>query len=47
MEINFKDRTMNIPGCSEWTEEKWERFAAAIGATLVPLSEESKEGEDE
>ena len=44
MEINFGERTMNIPGCSEWTEEQWEKFAAAIGATLVPLSEE-EEGE--
>jgi hypothetical protein len=40
MEINFKDHTMTIPGCGQWTEEKWERLAEAIGATLGPRPED-------
>ena len=37
---------LNVPGCNEWTEEQWERFAAAIGATLRPISEEKKGNEE-
>ncbi len=40
-------QNLNVPGCSKWTEEQWERLANAIGATLVPRSEENEEnGED-
>ncbi len=39
-------QNLNVPGCSKWTEEQWERLSAAIGATLVPISEEKKEPEE-
>ena len=38
---------LNVPGCDKWTEEEWERLAAAIGATLVPLSEEEEGNSEE